>query len=60
MSQMMTMTLRAAGLADNRAAASDVPLARAAGALRRALGFAITAGGFVVIGTHLLARAAGG
>ena len=61
MIQTMTTTLRAAGLATlagDTEAASAAPLARAGGALRRAVGFAITASGFAVIAVHLLSRMA--
>jgi hypothetical protein len=63
MTRIMTMTLQAAGLADHTAAASVAPPARFAHvgrALRRAVGFAITAGGFAVIAVHLLSRVAAG
>jgi len=58
----MTMTLQAAGLgrAGRMASAPVAPRARYAGALRRAVGFAITAGGFAVIAAHVLQRVAGG
>ncbi|PXW29184.1 hypothetical protein [Paraburkholderia caballeronis] len=60
MIQMMTMTLQAAGLAGNTAAASGAPLARMGGVLRRAVGFAIAGSGLAVIAVHGLQRALGG
>ena len=58
MIRMMTTTWQAAGLGavgGNPAA----PVARVGAALQRAIGFALTAGGFAVIAVHALHRVAG-
>ncbi|HEY1610939.1 MAG TPA: hypothetical protein VGG24_16860 [Paraburkholderia sp.] len=59
----MTMTLQAAGFGAgstrDTAARSGLTLARLSGALRRAIGFAITASGFAVIAVHVLQHIGG-
>lgn len=56
--------MQAVGRADARARAAIgggvAPLARVAGAMRRALGFAIVSSGLGILVAHLLQRALGG
>jgi hypothetical protein len=60
MIQMMTTTLQAAGLTRGDAAAAVPVSARIGDAVRRTIGFAITASGYAVIVAHGLHRIVAG